>query len=295
MDAWKKSAEDFMQFRELEWVNFLKNNSPKSKNILVGIGDDCALVKAGRQKLLLKSDLFIEGIHFKRKSMSFKSLGMRAVARVLSDFAACGGVPKFIGVSAGFPDYIDKKNLKKILSGIIEYSRKYKFSLVGGDTSRAKELFLDIWGVGEARKFISRSTAKVGDYIFLSGKLGQRKFNAPFSPRVKESQELTRNFKINAMIDISDGFIIDLYRIIEASKKGTVIYQDKIPSKNGERDFYRGEDYELIFTVDSKEKNLNFLEKKFYLIGRVKPESFGYKLRRKTGLFDVKIKGYSHF
>lgn len=284
-----------MPFNELAWIDLLKQKAQKNKNVLVGIGDDCALVKLGKEKMLLKSDLFIEDIHFSIKKISFKTIGMRAVGRVLSDFAACAGIPKFIGVSAGIPEYVSERNLKEMLDGILAFGEKYKFSLIGGDTSRAKKLFLDIWGVGTAGKYIRRSTAREGDYIFLTGRLGKRRFNRPFEPRIKEAQALAKNFKINAMIDISDGFIIDLYRILKESRKGAVVDKDSVSFRGKENQFYRGEDYELIFTVDKKEKKVEVLKKKFYLAGRITPANFGYRIKEGNKLSKVKVKGYMHF
>lgn len=103
---------------ESRWIDYLKRKVGPAKDLLVGIGDDCAVIKVGSQKLLLKSDLFIERVHFNRRKISFEDIGKRAVARVLSDFAACGGVPKFIGVSLGAPRGLDKRYLKQILNGI---------------------------------------------------------------------------------------------------------------------------------------------------------------------------------
>ena len=280
---------------ELQWVDYLRKKVKPGEGLIMGIGDDCAVVRGGKEKLLLKSDLFIEGVHFKLKNISFEDIGKRAVARVLSDFAACGGVAKFIGVSLGSPRGLDKRYLKQILNGILKLAKKYKFSLVGGDTSHSEQLILDVWGVGSCRKPILRSGAKAGDYIFITGKLGKRPFDKPFEPRIKEAQYLVKNFKLNSMIDISDGFIVDLYRILKLSKKGAVIDKENIPITKDESDLYRGEDYELIFTVDKKEKKLNFLSDKFYCIGRITTKASGYKMKDKGKLSGVKIKGYSHF
>ena len=284
-----------MSLKELEWVDFLKEKVKKGKDVIVGIGDDCALVNAGRQNLLLKSDLFIEGVHFRLKETNFKTIGMRAVGRVISDFAACAGVPKFIGISAGIPAYINERQLINILAGILHYSKKYKFSLVGGDTARSSRLFLDIWAIGATNRFIRRSTARAGDYIFTSGRLGERKFNQNFEPRIKEAQYLANNFKVNAIIDISDGFVLDLYRILKESKKGALLYKNKIPVTKGELDYYRGEDYELIFTVDNTESRLEFLKNKFYFVGIIKNRSYGYKIQIDSKIYRIEPKGYLHF
>lgn len=282
-----------MEPKELFWVDYLKKKVSKKRQVLVGIGDDCALVEVGKNKILLKSDLFIEDIHFKLKEIDFKTIGMRAVGRVLSDFSACAGVPKFIGVSFGKPKYIKEKDMKKILEGILEFGKIYKFSLVGGDTSKATKLFLDVWGVGVVEKCILRKTAKTGDYIFLTGVLGAKKYNEPFFPKIEEAKKLAKNFKVNSMIDISDGFILDLYRILKESKKGAVIYKDKIPITKDFKDLYRGEDYELIFTVSEDEPKLEFLKKNFYLVGRILEKKFGYRFEGSKN--KISIKGYTHF
>ena len=168
-----------MHLKELAWVDFLKKRIKKGRGVLVGIGDDCAYVKVGKQRLVLKSDLFIEDVHFKLGDLSFKTIGMRAIGRLLSDFAACASIPKFIGASIGIPNYLKEKSLKEILKGIRFYEKKYGFVIVGGDTSKSKKLILDIWGIGIAKKFILRSKAKDGDKIFVTAKLGERSFKKP--------------------------------------------------------------------------------------------------------------------
>ncbi|MCK4912144.1 MAG: thiamine-monophosphate kinase [Candidatus Omnitrophica bacterium] len=281
---------------ELAWIDYLRGKVKPAKDLLVGIGDDCAVIKAGNQKLLLKSDLFIDQVHFSRGKISFENIGKRAVARVLSDFAACGGKPKFIGVSLGAPKGLGEKYLKQILNGILKSSKQYKFSLVGGDTSNSKQLILDVWGVGSCKKPILRSGAKIGDYIFITSKLGQRPFNQPFTPRLEESQYLVKGFKVNSMIDISDGFILDLYRILKLSKKGAILDKKSIPTTKGAGDFYRGEDYELIFTIDrgETEKNINCLKKKFHCVGKVSSVAAGYKFRDNNKISKIEVKGYTH-
>lgn len=254
---------------ELNWVDFLSKKVKKGSGVLRGIGDDCALVKVGKEKLLLKSDLFVEDIHFKKGKTKYQDLGMRAVARVFSDFAACGGVPKFIGASIAAPPYLKEKDLKQILKGILKICEEYKCSLIGGDTSKGNKLFLDIWGIGIAKRFIARDSAKIGDHIFITGKLGKNKFNLPFGPKINEAQYLIKNFKVNSMIDISDGFVVNLLQILKMSKKSALIYKNDIPLC-GESDLNRGEDYELIFTIDKSEPKLKILKNKFYLIGEIK-------------------------
>lgn len=283
-----------MELKEISWIEFLKNKAPKDKDVIFGIGDDCAFVKS-KDRILLKSDLFIEGIHFILDKIDFKTIGMRAVLRVLSDFAACGGMAKFIGLSLGKPKYLSEKNIKDIISGIVYCADRYKFSFIGGDTSKSFKLFLDIWGAGFCKKFIPRNGAKEDDYIFITDKLGKRSFYEIFEPRIKEAQYIIKNFKINSMIDISDGFILDLYRLLKESKKGAIIYKENIPITNSYRDLYRGEDYELIFTISKDEEKIDILQKNFYLVGRITNKKFGYKIKSAKTVKIINPKGYTHF
>lgn len=284
-----------MSFSELNWVEFLKKKARGGKGIVAGIGDDCAVIKEKGRFYLISSDLFIENVHFRLKDISFINIGKRAAARAVSDIAACAGRPKFIIISAGIPSYISASQMKEIMNGVEETASKCGASVIGGDTSRAQRLFLDVWVMGDAKRPVLRKTAKADDYIFVTGKLGKLAFNKPFMPGLKEASYLANNFKVNAMIDISDGFIIDLYRILKESKKGALLWKDKIPVTDGFGDVYRGEDYELIFTVDKNEPKIDLLKKRFYWAGYIKENSFGYYLEEDGSKRKVKLKGYFHF
>jgi len=280
---------------ELAWVDFLRRSVKRGRGVLCGIGDDCAVVRLGQEKFLLKSDLFVQDVHFKLGKISLEDIGRRAVCRTLSDFAGMAGKPRFIGVSVGVPAAFASEGLKKILAGILAMAKKYDFALVGGDTGKAPKLVLDVWGLGTAQKPLLRSGAKIGDLIFITGRLGQRPFDRPFEPRLKEAAWLAKHFRVNSAIDISDGFIIDLYRILRASNKGALVQQAAVPVTRGETDLYRGEDYELIFTVDRSEPKLKLIERRFYRVGEIKAKSFGFKVQVQGRLKAARIKGYQHF
>ncbi|MBN2483113.1 MAG: thiamine-monophosphate kinase [Candidatus Omnitrophica bacterium] len=279
---------------ELQWIEYLKKASPTHRDVIVGIGDDCAIVKGKGRYLLFTSDLFIEHVHFTRRGADFKQLGKRAASRALSDIVACGGVPKYLGISAGIPKGTSAQHMRSLFTGIKEYCRKYKIDIVGGDTSQSSVLFLDIWAVGETKKYVLRSTAVSGDYIFVTGPLGRLKFDQPCQLRAKEIQALVKAYKVTSMIDISDGFVLDLYRILQASRKGALLWSEEIPLTRGKKDLYRGEDYELLFTVDRRE-NIAQLAKKYFLVGRIKNAAFGYKIASGGKNEDVSVKGYLHF
>jgi len=284
-----------MRFNELEWIEYLRGKTGKSKSIFFGIGDDCAVIRQRGEWYLVTSDLFIEDVHFKLEEISFLNIGKRAAARAISDIAACGGIPRFVVVSAGIPRYVTAKGMKQVMRGIAETTRLCGASVIGGDTAGTEKLFLDVWVVGKTKKPVLRSRAKAGDYIFVTGKIGRLSFNKPFMPKLKEALYLVKNFKVNAMIDISDGFAIDLYRILQASSKGAVLYKDKVPVADSLKDIYRGEDYELIFTVDKSEPKIEMLKKKFYWVGYITQERRGYYFDNRGKKEQVKVRGFLHF
>jgi thiamine-monophosphate kinase len=280
---------------ELAWVDFLKKNVKKRGDIVRGIGDDCAVIKQAKNKYtLFSSDLFIDGVHFNSKKGSYKKFGQRAAARALSDIVACAGIPLYLGVSCGVPKTVPQSKLKSLFLGINEYCSKHKVAVIGGDTARAKNLFLDIWVIGETKKYVLRNTARDGDYIFVTGKLGKLKFDEPFPLKTQQIKKLVKDYKVNSMIDISDGFVIDLYRILKESNKGALLYGRKLPVHKNMGDLFRGEDYELLFTVD-KQANIEKLKKKYFLVGQIKRKSFGYKIEFDGKIKTVEVKGYTHF
>ncbi|OQX82073.1 MAG: hypothetical protein B6D56_00705 [Candidatus Omnitrophica bacterium 4484_70.1] len=271
---------------ELDWVEFLKRRFKE-------IGDDCGVVKKGDWFYLFTNDLFVENIHFKKGKITLKNLGRRAIARAISDIVACGGVPEFVSISIGISKDFRGKALKKIVEGIYNFCKEYKLKVVGGDTSSSPFFFLDVFCLGKAKKVVLRSKAKEEDYIFLSGPLGRLKFSQVPYIRVREVQSLLKKYKVNAMIDISDGFFLDMYRLLKESRKGVLIYRENLPIRRW-RELLRGEDYELIFVVD-KSEDIERLKKKYFLVGRIKNEKFGYKIKKKDTIEDIPLEGYLHF
>ncbi len=159
-------------------------------------------------------------------------------------------------------------------------------------------------GVVEKNNLVLRSGAKVGDVIFVTGKLGGsiRGKHLKFTPRLKESRFLVKNFKVNSMIDISDGLAQDLGHILEESSKGAVIYAELIPVSRQARNLNdalsSGEDFELLFTMPFKEAKR--LHKRglsdFKVIGEIVDKKYGFRLiDRHCKEEAVKPKGFRHF
>ena len=223
----------------------------------VGIGDDCAVVRQcgdSATDLVLKSDCVIEGRHF-AAGTDGRLVGRKAVGRVLSDIAAMGAAPRWFLADLVAPPETLVEYIDEVYAGMTELAAKYGFSLVGGDTARGKFFELHIFGVGEIPRgtAVLRSGAKVGDGVFVTGKLGgsfKSGKHLNFEPRVREGAYLRG--RANAMIDISDGLASELWHIAEESRVALEIDSALIPLTRDatvENALYDGEDFELLFTA----------------------------------------------
>ena len=227
------------------------------KEVIVGIGDDTAVLKYKKDcYLLLTTDMLVENIHFDKKATPFQ-IGWKALAVNLSDIAAMGGIPKYGLVSLGLKKETSINFVDELYQGIRSLAKKFKVKILGGDTVSSPRTVINIALTGEVeKKYLTlRNGAKIGNKIYVTGILGGSISgkHLSFIPRVKEARYLVKNFHPTAMIDISDGLISDLKRICEASKVGAKIEQKKIPvSKEAtslENALTGGEDFELLFTL----------------------------------------------
>jgi len=186
-------------------------------------------------------------------------------------------------------------------------TNRYGVNIVGGDISRVEgKIVIDVSVLGFVEKecLVLRNGACIGDIIFVTGKLGGSILSKhlTFKPRIKEARFLVKNFRINSMIDISDGLTQDLHHILEESKVGAVIYKELIPLNKTALSFNEaissGEDFELLFTLPSREANRLALRKNkiFTSIGQITNKSPGLSLIKKDGCEErIKPAGFRHF
>ncbi len=254
--------------------------SEPRKDILIGIGDDAALVKAPKS-LLLTTDILVEDEDFRRAVHPPRLLGRKALNVNLSDIAAMGGRPLHALVGMAIPGDLEESWLRKFMAGFRSAAREARVALVGGDLSKSEKIMISVTVTGEAKSPVTRSGARAGDWIFVSGTLGDaaqgfrlleegglqgkgrgvrpliRAFLDPV-PRLDLGALLARRKLASAMIDISDGLSVDLAHICEESGVGAEIETSRVPISAALKRFAKdpqalalngGEDFELLFTV----------------------------------------------
>lgn len=294
--------------KELEFIKYISKKFKTRKPVIKGIGDDCAILEYTKTRyMLLTCDMIIEGTHFSKNTTPFQ-IGWKAVAVNISDIAAMGGIPKYALVSAGIPRDRGTKFLKGIIKGVETISRKFNMLVIGGDTNTSRKIVINVTLIGEVEKncVITRDGARVGDLIFVTGCLGEgRVKHLKFLPRLKEARILAKNFKLNSMIDLSDGLAMDLNRLSEAAKVGACVYRSLIPLSDAsealDKAIFAGEDFELLFTASIREskKLIKRMGKKedlpITLIGEVVDRRFGVQLVSEEGKTrPLKPKGFMH-
>ena len=281
---------------EFGFIKNIKRTVKTGPSVVKGIGDDCAVIKYTKDKYLLyTTDMIIEDVHFLR-SAAPRAIGHKALAINISDIAACGGIPRWAVISVGIPPKLDAAYALGIFSGIKKLGDRFGIDIAGGDTNSSDKVIISIALLGEVEKknLILRSGAKKGDIIFVSGILKDKPDHLTFTPAVAKSRYLVKNFKINSMIDISDGFLSDLDHILEESKKGAMVYESLLPFKNAEKVLNAGEQFELIFTLPRA--GLKKLPEGCYPVGEItsSPGRISYVTRQGKRKI-IKPRGYRHF
>ncbi len=259
-----------------------------SRDLLKGIGDDCAVVdRDGRRAWLLTLDTLIESVHFDCAFHPPQKLGRKAVSVNVSDVGAMGGKPLFALMSVGMPPGFAPDWFQSFARGVAEACEEYGCLLIGGDTVASPQglnFSLTLIGEVEKERVVYRSGARVGDTIWVSGPLGwaaaglellQRGIEGKeedFAPlyekhlnpqaRVVLGSRLGASGLVHAMMDLSDGLATDLAHLCAASAVRGLVYAEKIPGSPVLTRAARltghdpltwaiggGEDFELLFTT----------------------------------------------
>lgn len=262
-----------------------------SGDLVLGIGDDAALIRAGDRDLIVTTDLLVENTHFRMDINEPYLLGWKSMAANISDIAAMGGVPTYTFVSIGLPD-IDACVVESMYEGMRECCTKYGSGIAGGDTvGSAAGIVINVTQLGwvEPDRAALRSGAKPGDQIIVTNTLGDSRTGLELllkwglngarkrseflverhlkpQPRVNEARAAVATGKVHAMMDLSDGLSMDLTRMCQASAVGARVYSDQVPISDElravaaslEKDSLDlavsgGEDYELMIVCDPED------------------------------------------
>jgi len=308
----KQSKLDLKKIGEFGLIDLIRKKIKKGAGVRIGIGDDAAVLKIdSRKDTLFTTDMIIEGRHFRLKEAKPYEIGWKAMVVNISDIAAMGGLPTFAVVSVGLPSNLKLNFVEELNRGLRAAAGRFGVSIVGGDTNRSDKLVLSVSLLGEVKRgqAVTRSGARPGDVVFVTGALGgstASKKHLRFIPRIKESQFLAKHFKINSMMDISDGLVSDLRRVAEESGVGFMISREAIPvsrsAKSLKQALTEGEDFELLFTLSPKgaaRLTSSVIPKGLapvHPIGRVVAKRFGLRLIHANGKIEpLPGKGFDHF
>lgn len=283
----------------------------------LGMGDDCATIRVADGYQLISTDSLVAGVHFDLNLFPPSSIGYRSLAVNISDIAAMGGTAKYALISLHAPASTDVAILEQIYSGLSRCAKRFGVKIVGGNTTSASEIIIGVTIVGEVSgEPIRRSGARVGDGVWVSGRLGGAAVGLKLlresksedvinrllypEPRIELGQYLQKNNLATAMIDISDGVFQDLGHLTASSGVSAEVRPELIPVHPGVDQLVAdtsafisaGDDYELLFTVPKeRERELSDISLELTRIGEIVQKDRG-------NLSDLKARfspGFRHF
>jgi len=306
-------------FNERERVRWLSDFFGTLDGDETGIGDDAALIKPGGEHLYaLTIDTLTEGRHFRREQAGPGQIGHKAAAVSLSDLAAMGARPETMLVSSGFEESVREYDIIQLFDGIGIACDPFSCSVSGGGlygTYGGTTITTVALGPCPYQP-VRRNGLSDGDLLYVTGPLGGsiRGRHLSFTPRVREGLWLAEHGFATAMMDVSDGIVIDLDRMLEQSNQpAAVLLEDRIPvhpdaeqlARDDDRSalqhaLYDGEDFELLLGVDPE--HAQELENQYPYsppltrVGRVSADLEGIRLEQPDGsLTELDPGGYQHF
>lgn len=307
-----------------------QNFNRVSPDLILGIGDDAAVLRLGRKSLIITKDLLIEGTHFRKRWHPPYLLGRKSLSVNVSDIAAMGGLPRYALLGIGIPGGTDPSWAELYFSGLRDVAEEEGVLLIGGDTTRAANLTISVTVLGEASKVITRKGGRPGDLLFVSGTLGDARMGLRLlkrgaglglgagmdhllqafldpKPQTLLGRRLGTSVPVTAMIDLSDGLSLDLARLCRESGCGAEIHMAKLPVSASLKEFSRlpyqdalhgGEDYQLLFSLPpERERMLSKLAKEFPLtkIGKMVSGRDISVIDRRGHSRKLEHRGFEHF
>ena len=304
----------------------ISNNNPHAKKL----NDDVFFDK--KRKLVISVDTYNEGIHF--PNFKYPNLVIKKIIRSsISDLIAKGVKPEYYFISgSGNKNKFTKRNLKMISDSLKQEQKKYGLKLSGGDTTNSNKISFSITSIGFSKKIVERNNAKINDDIYVTGNIGDSSIGLKvIKNNIKIDAKLKKYFvkqfycpnlpyKIykeidkfaNTSMDISDGLIIDMKKLINKQKLSFDININKIPiSKNfifylkkykklRIQYLFNGDDYQILFTAPERKRLLiksigKKMNQKFTIIGKINNGNKKNLIKLDNKPINLsKFKGYSH-
>lgn len=310
---------------EFELIKRIADKNINDKNVIKGIGDDCAVLEFKNDKyMLITTDMMVENDHFNVDWSSPFQIGMKLMEVNVSDILSMAGDPKYAFVSMSLRKDTTVEFIDELYRGIKTSANKHGVLILGGDTTHGTELVFNLALLGEVDKELVRyrSGAMIDEVICVTGKLGgstaglrllQSGKSGYLKDHLEPKSRLLHESKIiakyaTAMIDVSDGLSPDVMHICEESGVGAQIHFDKIPmsketvetgkilnTEPEEYALYGGEDFELVFTI--KEEDISKLRNEFddfTVVGKIVDKGKGVNIVIGEKKYKPKT-GYDHF
>ncbi|SMP77498.1 thiamine-phosphate kinase [Neorhodopirellula lusitana] len=300
---------------EQSFLAYLRGRTRSLPQVEVGIGDDAAVLSIGDTSLrqVACTDQIIDGVDFLSETQSLADIGYKSIAINLSDIAAMGATPTAAMVTLALPKDNATEIAGEVYEGILEACAKYQVAIAGGDLSTHDGvLSISVTLLGTVTDPWLRSTAIEGDAVFVSGSLGGSIAGRHLrpEPRIELANQLRQLAQVHAAIDVSDGFSLDLDRMLAASRVGIELDIDAIPISDAAQELAQtsgrsplehawsdGEDFEIIFTVseeDAKKLTDAQLETQITRVGTVVGRTGLWKRTTGSKFERVFPQGYIH-
>jgi thiamine-monophosphate kinase len=316
-----------MEIAENSLVRRLARFGGRGGSLLRGIGDDGAVISLPAASYVIVQDALVEHVHFDFALQRPFDVGKKAVYVNVSDILAMGAEPLYFLVSIGIPRKLSSDVIEELYRGMNRAAKEFGAVLIGGDTTGSgSDLFIDVSMTGRlcVPEYLGRDKARKGDLIGVTGDLGEsayglrllkegfharpnrftRRYTSP-RPPLETWKVLVAEGIPHAMMDISDGLVIDLERMMEESRKAAVVHMERLPiprvlkrERKESLALAGGEDYQLLFTFDRARlpaiealKGAGF---RLSVIGEVKAGQ-GVRLFERGTERKVAVKGYEHF
>jgi len=298
---------DLGEFGLIERIARVARRQTRSRGVVIGMGDDAAVLRCRPgEDVVLTTDASVEDVHFRFRTESPRSIGRRALVANLSDLAAMGARPLAFTLALTAPGTLPVRTLDGLVAGLLQEAEAHRCPLVGGNVSasRATSLTLAVLGAVERGRALTRSGARSGDRICVTGRLGgaavalaraeqgRGRIRHVPTPRLRAGRSLARMSAVTACIDVSDGLRADLQHILAPYGLGAELVPAAVPrpprfAASCERLgidpeatlLETGGDYELLFTVRGAKPSAASLSRRLGVpvseIGRVVPAGSG--------------------